>query len=176
MSLKREAFSWSDDAEHVFLAFKRAFMMAPILQPLDFTHRFFVDCDASGTGFDAVLHQGDGTVAYVSQVVAAHHAKLLAYERELVGLVKAIHQWRPYLWVRSFTVRTEHFSLKYILDHRLSTIPQHTWVRKLFGYNLNVEYRPGKQNTVADTLTSRHGGYGVVGTVGNHVRAVRRPS
>jgi len=46
---------------------------------------------------------------------------------------------------RSFVVRTDHRSLKFILDQRLSTIPQHNWVSKLFGYDLTVEYHPGKQ-------------------------------
>jgi hypothetical protein len=41
------------------------------------------------------------------------------------------------------------------LDQRLSTIPQHTWVSKLFGFDLAVEYRPGKLNGVADTLSRR---------------------
>jgi hypothetical protein len=41
------------------------------------------------------------------------------------------------------------------LDHQLSTIPQHTWVSKLFGYDLAVEYRPGKLNGVADVLSRR---------------------
>jgi len=34
-------------------------------------------------------------------------------------------------------------------------IPQHTWVTKLFGYDLSVEYRPGKLNMVADALSRR---------------------
>ena len=107
-------------------------MSAPLLQLPDFSKRFFVDCDASGAGFGAVLHQGDGAVAFFSRAVAAHHAKLPAYERELIGLVKAVRHWRPYLWGRAFTVLTDHWSLKYILDQRLTTIPQHTWVTKLF--------------------------------------------
>jgi hypothetical protein len=59
------------------------------------------------------------------------------------------------LWGRAFTVRTDHWSLKYLLDQRLTTIPQHTWVSKLFGYDISVEYRPGKQNTAADSLSRR---------------------
>jgi hypothetical protein len=86
-------------------------------------------------------------------VVAPDHQKLSAYERELIGLVKAVRHWRPYLWGRPLTVRTDHYSLKFILDQRLSTIPQHTWVSKLFGYDLTVEYRPGKLNGAADALS-----------------------
>jgi hypothetical protein len=41
------------------------------------------------------------------------------------------------------------------LDQRLSTVPQHQWISKLFGFDFTVEYRPGRLNTVADAL-SRH--------------------
>lgn len=97
--LKREAFAWTPQADAAFLALKKALSSAPILHLPDFTKRFIVDCDASSVGFGAVLHQGDGAVAFFSRAVAPHHAKLLAYERELIGLVKAVRHWRPYLWV-----------------------------------------------------------------------------
>jgi hypothetical protein len=42
-----------------------------------------------------------------------------------------------------------------MLDQRLSTIPQHQWITKLFGYDFTVEYRPGRLNTVADFLSRR---------------------
>jgi hypothetical protein len=42
-----------------------------------------------------------------------------------------------------------------LLDQRLMTIPQHTWVSKLFGYDLSIEYWPGKLNTTDDTLSRR---------------------
>jgi hypothetical protein len=129
--LKGDAFRWSNDAERAFLALKQALMTAPVLHIPYFSRPFMVDCDASGAGFGAVLHQGDGPITFFSWAVAPHHAKLPAYERELIGLVKVVRHWRPYLWGRPFTVRTDHQSLKFLLDQRLSTIPQHTWVSKL---------------------------------------------
>jgi transposase InsO family protein len=45
--------------------------------------------------------------------------------------------------------------LKYLLDQRLSTIPQHHWVSKLLGFDFRVEYRPGRNNIVADALSRR---------------------
>jgi hypothetical protein len=45
--------------------------------------------------------------------------------------------------------------LKFLLDQVLSTIPQHHWASKLLGFNFRVEYKPGKQNTVADALSRR---------------------
>jgi hypothetical protein len=44
----------------------------------------------------------------------------------------------------------------YLLDQRLSTIPQHAWVSKLFGYQFSVEFKPGRQNVANDALSHRH--------------------
>jgi len=153
--LKRDAFQWGDAATAAFHDLKRALTKAPVLQLPDFTKAFVVDCDASGSGFGAVLHQGHGPIAFFSRTVAPQHSKLAAYERELIGLMQAVRHWRPYLWTAEFIVRTDHCSLKHLLDQRLSTIPQHTWVSKLFGYSFQVEYKPGKQNAAADALSRR---------------------
>jgi hypothetical protein len=135
---------------------KEALSSTPVLQLPDFSIPFMVDCDASGTGFGAVLHQGAGPLAFYSKPFAQRHLKLAAYERELIGLVQAVRHWRPYLWGRKFIVRTDHYSLKFMLDQRLSTVPQHQWISKLFGFDFSVEYRPGRLNTVADALSRRH--------------------
>lgn len=159
--LKKESFGWSEEATHAFEALKVALTSAPVLQLLDFSKTFMVDCDASGTGVGAVLHQGERPIAFFSRAVPPHHAKLAAYERELIGLVKVVRHWRPYLWGREFTIRTDHYSLKFLLDQRLSTIPQHHWVSKLFGFDFTVVFRPGKQNAAADALSRRDTGLSV---------------
>ena len=57
-----------------------------------------------------------GTLAFFNRQFAARHLKLAAYEWELIGLMQAVHHWRPYLWGRRFLVRTDHFALKFLLD------------------------------------------------------------
>jgi hypothetical protein len=153
--LKKEAFAWTPAAIAAFDALKKALSTAPVLQLPDFNKLFVVDCDASGTRFGAVLHQGTGALAFFSRPFAPRHHKLAAYERELIGLVQAIRHWRPYLWGRHFLVRTDHYALKFLLDQCLSTVPQHQWVSKLFGYDFSIEYRPGSLNVVADALSRR---------------------
>jgi hypothetical protein len=52
-------------------------------------------------------------------------------------------------------VRTDHYSLKFLLDQCLAMIPQHHWVGKLLGYDFAIEYKPGALNTVAGALSHR---------------------
>jgi hypothetical protein len=58
--LRRDAFTWDDDAEAAFEALKGALTSGPVLQMPDFSKPFVVDCDASGVGFVTVLHQTAG--------------------------------------------------------------------------------------------------------------------
>ena len=60
------------------------------MQLPDFALSFIVECDASGSGSGAVLHQGAGPLTFFSRALAPRHAGLAAYERELIGLVQAI--------------------------------------------------------------------------------------
>jgi hypothetical protein len=78
---------WTPEATAAFNTLKVALTTGSVLQLPDFDAPFIVDCDASGTGFGAVLHQGHGPITFFIRQVAPHHAKLAAYERELIGLV-----------------------------------------------------------------------------------------
>lgn len=71
--LKKDAFQWSAEANNAFSALKQALSAASVLQLPDFTKPFMVDCDASGSGFGAVLHQGAGPLAFLSRQFAPRH-------------------------------------------------------------------------------------------------------
>jgi hypothetical protein len=129
--LKWEVFRWMPAAAAAFESLKAAMTAAPVLQLPDFTRPFIVDCDASNSGFGAVLHHGAGPITFLSRGVAPHHAKLAAYERQLIGLVKVVRHWRPYLWLQEFIIRTDHFSLKYLLNQRLNDSSISSWTLTL---------------------------------------------
>ena len=91
--LRKNAFQWSMEAEAAFANLKSALSAAPVLHLPNFGREFLIDCDASGSGFGAVLHQGEGPIAFFSRPFAARHLKVAAYERELIGLVQAVRHW-----------------------------------------------------------------------------------
>jgi hypothetical protein len=67
-----------------------------------------------------------------------------------------MRHWHPYLCGREFTVCTDHFSLKYLLDQRLSSITQHQWASKFLGFDFKVEFKPGAMNIITDALSRRN--------------------
>jgi hypothetical protein len=68
---------------------------------------------------------------------------------------RCVQQWHPYLIGRHFKVKTDHDSLKYFLEQRLSLEEQQKWVTKILGYDFEIVYKKGKQNVVADALSRK---------------------
>ncbi|KAF2295863.1 hypothetical protein GH714_034681 [Hevea brasiliensis] len=88
------------------------------LHLLDFDVEFVLECDVQVRDRCIVITTWS-PLALFSRKLAERHLKLLAYERELIGLAKAMQYWRPYLWGSSFLIHIDHFSLKYLLKRLL---------------------------------------------------------
>ena len=73
----------------------------------------------------------------------------------MLALATAVKKWRLYLLGRPFIVRTDHQSLKFLLEQRIATPAQQKWLAKLLGYAFIVEYKKGIENKVADALSRR---------------------
>jgi hypothetical protein len=121
--LCKDSFHWSDDATAAFTALETALTTTSVLDLPDFTK-------AIHGGLRRLRHWlwcgpplGRWPLEFYSKPFATRHMKVATYERELIGLVQAVRHWRPYLWGRRFVMRTNHYTLKYMLDQRLSTVP-----------------------------------------------------
>jgi hypothetical protein len=55
-----------------------------------------------------------------------------------------------------FQIKTDHQSLKYFLEQRISSPKKQKWVTKLFGYDYEIIYNKGKDNVVADALSRKY--------------------
>jgi len=54
-----------------------------------------------------------------------------------------------------FQINTDHNSLKYFLEKRVSSEEQQKWVTKMQGYDFKIVYKKGKENIVADALSKK---------------------
>ena len=69
----------------------------------------------------------------------------------MLALILVIQNWRPYLLGRKLIVKTDHRSLKYLWEQKITTSTQGNWLAKLTGFDFVIEYKKG-QYCVADTL------------------------
>ena len=68
-------------------------------------------------------------------------------------MVFAVQKWRHYLLNAHFVIKTDHRSLKYLLEQRLNTPIQQQWLPKLLEFDYEIQYKEGKENLVADALS-----------------------
>lgn len=125
----------------------------PMLALPDFSKTFLVEIDASGEGIGAVLIQEAHSLAYISKALSFKNKCLSTYEKEMLVVLLAIKYWEHYLLPRHFIIKTDHKSLKFLLDQRISTSAQHAWLimLQLFDYE-------SSENRAIDALSRRPSG------------------
>ncbi|WP_406707038.1 Ty3/Gypsy family RNase HI domain-containing protein [Sodalis sp.] len=117
----------------------------------DFNKTFTITTDASDYALGAVLSQesteGDRPVAYASRRLTSAETRYGTLERELLGIVWAPENFRPYIFGRRFKVQTDHRPLQWVgkLKESSGRVTRDT--------NMEIQYRPGWNNVVADWLT-----------------------
>jgi len=151
--LKKDSFQWSPKAQTAFKKLKEAMTTTLVLALPNFTKPFVVEVDASGRGIGAVLMQDSHPLAYMSKALSSKHQALSTYEKEFMAVVLVVEKWRPYLLGRHFVIKTYHFSLKYLMEQKITTAFQGKWLSKLMGYDYEVSYKKGKEKVVADGLS-----------------------
>lgn len=122
--MKKGSFIWTSQADAAFDKLKEAMCTTPVLALPDYSLPFIIEADASGKGIGVVLMQQGKPIAYFSQGLAHKHQSLSTYEKELLAIVKATEKWHGYLQGHHCIIRTDHQSLKYLLEQRMTTLMQ----------------------------------------------------
>ena len=78
---------------------------------------------------------------------------LSIYEKEYLAILMVVSKWRHYLEGGTFVIKTDHESLKHLLEQKLTTSIQKKRLTKLLGLDYTIQYRSGKTNKVADALS-----------------------
>ncbi|XP_061993942.1 uncharacterized protein LOC133711877 [Rosa rugosa] len=151
--LKKDGFKWSPASEKAFEDLKVPMTTTLVLALPNFTKDFTIECDASDLGIGAVLSQDNHPISFLSKVLAPKHRALSVYDKEMMAVVFAVQQWRPYLLGHHFNIITDHRTIQHFLHQRITTPTQQKWLIKLIGYDYTVKYRAGKNNVVPDVLS-----------------------
>lgn len=119
----------------------------------DFAKDFTVETDASGVGIGAILMQEGHPIAYISKALSPKYQGLSVYEKELLAILLAVKKWYHYLQCQRFIILTDHQSLKYLLEQKLTTPTQQAWMAKLMHFDYEIRYKKGVENSAADALS-----------------------
>lgn len=139
--------------QDAFQALKTALVSAPVLAMPDFSQQFVIETDASDKGIGAVLMQQNHPIAFLSKALGPRHQGLSTYEKESLAIMLAVEHWRSYLQHDEFLIKTDHRSLSFLTDQRLTTSWQQKALTKLLGLRYRICYRQGLYNKAADALS-----------------------
>ena len=172
LTKKTTPWHWGERQFKAFEELKTQMCSSPVLAQPNFDKWFILQVDASAYGVGTILSQeGDLTtltpslkqrskptlhpVAYYSATFTATERNYDIYEQELLAIMKALAHWRPYLgWTKTpFVIKTDHANLQYWKSPRNLNRRTARWHADLQEYDFQLEYIPGKTNTVADALS-----------------------
>lgn len=134
------------------------------LQYYDTDEPVELHCDTSMQGAGTCLMQPRNTeegttefapVAYASKALTSTEQRYSNIERELLAVVYGVERFRTYLVGRPFKVVTDHKPLRVISTKNLTQAPPRIQrlLLRVQGYDMEVEYKPGKNHIVPDWLS-----------------------
>lgn len=152
---------WSSRQQSAFDSLKVALCAAPVLCFPDPEKPFVVGTDASDYAVGAVLQQDHGRglqpVAYLSRKLSSAERNYAVHEKELLAIVHSVRTWRHHLQGARHTIKvlTDHVTLRYF--HRQPKLSQRQmrWTELFQSFDLDIQYKPGRENTVPDALSRR---------------------
>jgi hypothetical protein len=146
---------WTESMQTAFDQLKEALTSAPCLALPDPDGEFEVTTDASedAKAVGAVLTQNGHPVAYESTKLNPHQLNYPVHDKEMCAIMHALERWRPFLLGRHFKVYTDHRSLVHFKTQSNLNQRQLRWQEKAADYDMEILYKPGKENVVADALS-----------------------
>ena len=131
-------------------------MALPVLTQFDKTKKHTMQCDASKKGLGVVFLQETKPVMYMSRASTETEQRYSNIERELLAIVFALERLNHYTFGRTITVQSDNQPLQSIWKKSIvSASPRlQRLLLRLVHYNLNIEFLRGKENVIADALST----------------------
>ena len=159
LTAKNVRFQWTDECQKAFDSLKQSLISAPVLGYPDASCEYILDTDASLVGVGAVLsqiqHGQERVISYYSKTLQPVQRNYCVTRRELLAVVKAVTHFKPYLYGRKFTVRTDHASLIWLCRRSEPSHQIARWLEILSEFKFTIIHRAGIKHGNADGLSRR---------------------
>ena len=108
---------------------------------------------AVGTILEQNFRSGLQPIAFASRKLNATEIRYSAYERDMLGIVWTLGQWKHYFQgPHSIIIQTNHAPLRHLPNQTSVNSRVWHWLSILQGYNVDIRQIPGKKNP-ADSLS-----------------------
>ena len=121
-----------------------------------------METDASNYAYGAILSQKQEAeerhlVAFMSKSMALAKRNYDIGDKEMLAVVKPLEHWQHWLEGTKLLIEiiTDHKNLVNFSNPQILNQRQVQWLQALQKYNFVLGWRPGKQNSAADTLSCR---------------------
>lgn len=158
LTRKNTRFIWTDEQEIAFQTLKEALIKAPVLRHFEENLPIEIHVDASNYGIGAIILQShpDGNtypIAYASRRLSEAEIKFNTTEKECLGFVYAVSQFRHFIWGKPFKIVTDHHALCWLHKNRDASGRLVRWAIKLQDYTYEIVHKSGKRHADADSLS-----------------------
>jgi RNase H-like domain found in reverse transcriptase len=159
---KDTKFDWNDQCQEAFKTLKGRFLQEPVLMMPDHSKPFQIESDASKYASGAVLTQTDingdrHPVAFLSKTFTDTERRYEIYDRELLGIVRALKEWRHYIQGSGHTtlIHNDHRNLTYFRKAQKLSDRQARWSLFLSEFNIKLQHLPENKMILSDALSRR---------------------
>ena len=148
-------FGWGVEEKSAFEKLKELISDQQRLAFYDVRKPVVIQCDASTVGLGAVLMQEGRPVASVSRSLSKSEKNYVAIELECLAIVFACQKFHQYIFGKKVRIETDHKPLEIIVRKPILSAPRRLqrMLLLLQRYSLEVVFRPGEQQVLADTLS-----------------------
>lgn len=152
---KDTVFTWDSNQEHAVERLKEALCKSPCLAFFNTNQEIVLSVDSSSTAMGAVVLQNGKPIAYASRALTSTEQRYCQLEKEMLAIYFGCHKMHQYTYGRKVHVETDHRPLESLFKKPLYKVPARLQRMMLAvqGYNLHVNYKPGKLLFIADTLS-----------------------
>ena len=153
---KDSVFDWLPQHEMAFSRMKELVTQAPVVQYYDVNKEVSLKCNSSEVCLGAVIKQGGHPIAYASRALTKMERSYAQIEKECLAIVFVAERFEQYiLGKEKVKVFSDHKPLETILSKPIHTSPKRLQRMRLRlqKYSLDVEYKPGPQMYISDTLS-----------------------
>ena len=155
-------FEWMQQYQKSFNHLHELLMEYPILCYPDLTQGYILYMDASGIGWSGVLTQEhtddkgkskNHPICYVSSQFCRSQLNPAALTKEAYAIYMSVKRLSFYVTDGDVTIRSDHLPLKKFLNKQTMNSKVNNWAVEMEQFRLHLEWIPGSQNLLADSLS-----------------------